>query len=379
MHFAFRRQYKSSGVFGIFVRLWKRLICIVCPVLLFVQCRDSGNFSLLPKQPPVWVQTGITEEARPLLFPKLDSLTSTSYGLAAQQIPLIGTMVLNRPDLLLSLLNSIDYPVKRFVIVHNLDSNADTNRETEVLLKTLESTRSEILEHDHISTLTVVRHDQNLGFSAGVNRIVLSNPNAPYWLVVNNDVAFRRGALQEIAKRLSNNTAQEHEFCAWAMVGEPIGPFSAFVLTRLAVEKVGFWDENFWPVYGEDCDYEARLVRANCPMVFEQNTSRLARHVGSASWRTTRQTSSLSELVGRGNNNFDYIESKWGSNVCNARKLSGPYMETVGYDVPFNRMNATLAEWSVDMERRLRRGGPRACVLCSSERASDLLNEQRRS
>ena len=377
MHLALvsHRFFKSSGVFGVLARRRKRLMYILCAILVFVQCLWA--FSLLPKQRHALVQMGTT--ARPLLFQQLHSLKSTSDSLATHQIPLVGTMVLNRPDLLLSLLNSIDYPVEQFVIVHNLDSNSDTNRETEALLKTLESTRSEILEHDNISKITVVRHDQNLGFSAGVNRIVLSTPNAPYWLVVNNDVAFRRGALQEIAKRLRNNTAQEREFCAWAMVGEPIGPFSAFVLTRLAVEKVGFWDENFWPAYGEDCDYEARLVRANCSMVFEKNTSRIARHIGSASWRTTRQTSSLSELVGRGNNNFDYIESKWGSNVCNARKLSAPYMEIVGYDVPFNRMNATLAEWSVDMERRLRRGGPRACVLCNSEQANDLLNMRRSS
>ena len=114
-------------------------------------------------------------------------------------------------------------------------------------------------------------------------------------------------------------------------------------------------------------------------MVFEQNTSRIARHVGSASWRTTRQTSSLSELVGRGNNNFDYIVSKWGSNVCNARKLSAPYMEKVGYETPFNRKNTTLAEWNVDMQRRVHRGGPRACALCNSKQANGLLNMQRSS
>lgn len=354
------------------VRLQKRPLYVTLLVFFFVHSGISNRLTAQSEkklQVPAVVVRGFHSQKR-------DSAEPVRHNLSVYQIPTVGTMVLNRPDLLVSLLNSIDHPVSHFVIVHNLDSNNDTNKETAELLTNLELKPSELVGHHHIAKLTVVRHDQNLGFSAGVNRILLSSPNSPYWLIVNNDVGFRPGSLREIASRLRHSVSKEERFCAWAMVGEPVGPFSAFVLTQLAVQKVGFWDENFWPVYGEDCDYEARLVRASCPMVFEQNTSRIARHVGSASWRTTRGTSSLSDLVGRGKNNFDYIESKWGSNVCHARRLSAPYMETVGYGTPFNRVNASLAYWNVDIERRLSRGGPSTCVLCSSEEANNILNSQ---
>jgi len=364
--------FQSSKTLSARVRLQKRVVYFTLLVFLFIHGNISNRLTVLSEQ-KLQVPTAVVQGFH---SKKQESAKSVYHSLSGYHIPTVGTMVLNRPDLLLSLLNSIDYPVSHFVIVHNLDSDDDTNKKTAELLTNLELKPSELVGHHHIAKLTVVRHDQNLGFSAGVNRILLSSPNSPYWLIVNNDVGFRSGSLREIASRLRDGVSKEEKICAWAMVGEPIGPFSAFVLTQLAVQKVGFWDENFWPVYGEDCDYEARLVRATCPMVFEKNTSRIARHVGSASWRTTRETSSLSDLVGRGNNNFDYIESKWGSNVCHARRLSAPYMETIGYGMPFNRVNASLAYWKVDVERRLSRGGPNSCVLCSSDEASNILHSR---
>ena len=293
---------------------------------------------------------------------------SCDRQMSLDPIPAMGTLVLNRPDLLLSLLKTIDYPIKHFVVVHNLDSHEETNRQTETLLQSLETDLASTLGHENIMKLTVARHEDNLGFSAGVNRIILTAKESPYWLIANNDVGFFSGALREISFQMTNFMGQYAQACAWAMVGEPIGPFSTFVLTTRAVQTVGIWDENFWPVYGEDCDYEARLVRAKCPIIFESNTSRVARHIGSASWRTTGQTSSLAKLVGKGNNNFDYIQQKWGANVCDARTLMEPYIrEDVGYARPFNDENRPLSYWSVDMNRRSQREGPGRCVFCRSE------------
>ena len=62
---------------------------------------------------------------------------------------------------------------------------------------------------------------------------------------MNNDVGLRPGSLREIATRLRYGVSKEEKFCAWAMVGEPIGPFPAFVLTQLAVQKVGFGMKTF--------------------------------------------------------------------------------------------------------------------------------------
>ena len=298
--------------------------------------------------------------------PEVDVQTSTQRAL-----PVIGTPVLNRPDLLLSMLRSLDYPVSTLVVVHNLDSNEDTNAEVERVLQSLERNASSLVNHGYIDNIIIVRNEDNLGFSAGVNQILSSVPESPFWLVVNNDVEFLPGSLREMAERMFDSSSSHKTACVWAMVGEPVGPFSTFIITRRAVRMVGIWDENFWPAYGEDCDYEARLVRAECPMIFESNTSRLARHVGSAAWRTTGRASSLSSLVARGNNNFDYIESKWGTNVCGARKVSPPYIDIAGYLTPFNDSRAPLSRWSVDATRRANRGGPQRCAFRSSEEFYD--------
>ena len=330
----------------------------------------SALLVFLPRR-SVTEENGSTE--RTVIFPKELNHGGEKYAsvsdvrLRLDPIPAMGTLALNRPDLLLSLLKTIDYPVTHFVIAHNLDSNEDTNRETESLLRSLETDTADVLGHENIMNLTVVRHGGNLGFSAGVNRIISTAVKSPYWLIANNDVAFYSGALREIAFQMVNPMSRYSEVCAWAMIGEPIGPFSAFVLTQRAVQTVGIWDENFWPIYAEDCDYEARLIRANCPMIFESNSSRVARHVGSAAWKTTQQSSSLASLVGKGNNNFDYIEKKWGSNVCSARTSVEPYMDiNSGYSRPFDHENHSLAYWSVDMSRRTQRGGPEKCVFCNS-------------
>lgn len=285
-------------------------------------------------------------------------------------IAAIGCMIVNRPDLLRNMLRSIDYPVDRVVLVHNPDSHAGTNKAMDDLMAKAENGTLE-LGHNYIQTFVTRHHQANLGFSAGVNQVVLAASDAAYWVVVNNDITFKPGRLQEIAEKMGD---ERNSSCFWGMAGDAFSQYSAFVLTPRAISTVGYFDENFWPAYGEDCDYTARLVKGNCEMFMEPDPQRMTKHHGSASWKTTSGTSSLAKIVqrpGKTFNNFDYANGKWGMDVCGSRLPKKPYYKAGGFARPFNRPGATVKTWKLDKTRRSKLpNAPSACLICNTDSPS---------
>jgi hypothetical protein len=283
-------------------------------------------------------------------------------------------MIVNRADLTLKMLRSIDYPVDRVVLSHNADTHEETNNEVDKLMEQAKAGTLD-LGHKHVKTFITYHHHKNLGFSAGANQIIMGAPDAAYWLIANNDISFRPGSLKEIAKNMADRYDWWAKSCLWGMAGDQLSQYSLFALTPRAVKSVGYFDENFWPAYGEDCDYTIRLMKAKCPMIYEKNAKRLADHHGSASWKTTQGKSSVSKFVQRGGptfNNFDYLGAKWGADVCGSRMPVEPYMKSVGYATPFNKPEATVASWKLNTVRRAQIGGPSECLICDSERGPAL-------
>lgn len=81
--------------------------------------------------------------------------------------------------------------------------------------------------------------------------------------------------------------------------------FSGVVLSRRVVERVGWFDEQFWPAYYEDHDYEYRLYRAGVSR--GRALDALAVHYGS---RTVIEGGV--RLRGELARNRDYLASKYG-------------------------------------------------------------------
>ena len=293
--------------------------------------------------------------------------TSSQHDLIA--IPVLGVMIMNGEELLLQLLRSIDHVIITLVIFHNSDSDEKVNERVRSFVESLQL-RTVDLGHDNIKQIISLYRTRNLGFSAGINKMILATPQAPFWLFTSHDVQFRSGALREIAVSINRVDLQHNKTCMWGLAGDPVSPYASFIVTRRAVMTVGFFDENFWPAYAEDCDYTVRLVRARCPILFEKNLSRIAKHETSASLKRASANSTYPALVaqsGSGFNNFDYIISKWGVNVCGLRLSHTPFISAGGFELPFNRAQDKLSTWKVDMVRREARRGPRECVICSSD------------
>jgi hypothetical protein len=164
-------------------------------------------------------------------------------------IPLLGIPILNRPDLLLRLLDSLDERVETLAIVDNsigagLADGGDLSR----LLAQLEREPPA-----GIGRVRVARPFANQGVAASWNAILTSFPEAPYALLVNNDVVFAPGVLAQVIERIDPARPQ-----FLPLLPAP-QEFSAFAITPAAWNRVGLFDANFHPAYCEDLDYAERL------------------------------------------------------------------------------------------------------------------------
>lgn len=157
-------------------------------------------------------------------------------------IPVLGIPILNNAGKLYDLLQSIDFPVGRIMVIDN----------------------GNVLNHVTAKTITrygkvdIITPGANLGVPGSWNLIVKCNPFAAHWLIVNNDITFPAGSLERFATEARTD----------ALVlsgGAP--PWCAFSLGEDVVAKVGLFDEGIHPAYFEDNDYERRCTHAGVPVV----------------------------------------------------------------------------------------------------------------
>ena len=169
---------------------------------------------------------------------------------ARNVMPLVGVPILNGVEHLHQLLASLDVPIDILAIV---DQSGGRHDPASLQL------RQELqrLEHDGlpgVNQVCVARPFGNAGVSSAWNQILLSFPQASMVLLVNHDVRFPPGVLAEALRRLDPDYPQYLSLFPGARA------FSAFVLTALAWDAVGRFDERYYPAYCEDLDYRDRLL-----------------------------------------------------------------------------------------------------------------------
>lgn len=235
-------------------------------------------------------------------------------------IPLFATLVLNRGDLLLRLFDSIKYPIEMIVIVNNGNDPS--------VAEAIEKISKE--RHNVI----VFKPEKNLGVSGGWNW-VLQNFNPPWYFIAGNDVMFTEGDLEKMVAE------------AWAN-HESMGMFfgnqghNAYIMTRLAVDIVGLYDENFYPAYLEDCDYMWRMHLAGVSYVDVQDCHII--HGEAPTWgsHTIYSNPVFRTLNGiTHSNGYNYYTRKWGGS--NGGEV---------YRQPFNDPNNAPSHWVLDPEWR---------------------------
>lgn len=216
-------------------------------------------------------------------------------------IPVFGVPILVRPDILQEMLASIDVEIGRMVIVDNGD----------------------VIPKEQPPQMTIVRPGGNLGVAASWNHIIKITPDAPWWCIVNFDVVFAPGDLQRLVERMEAGVEVVM-----------LGGFTAFGVSRSAIAKAGWFDENFIPAYFEDNDFDRRCRLTGVSM---EALPAGMRH---------RVSSTLKDDKGAqvGNTktfpmNRAYFKQKWGGM---------PYRET--YETPFDE-GGNPRDWRLDIDR----------------------------
>lgn len=148
-------------------------------------------------------------------------------------IPVLGFATLSKFDMAQRLLDSIDYPVEKVVIVDNSGKREFVPR-----------------PNRHVKDLWLLQVPHGLGANGAWNLIIKSTPHAPYWVIPNDDSFFAPGALETIAKDVDTG--------AFNFVD--VDPrWSCVIPTETSVRMAGLWDEAFHPIYYDDDDYEWRM------------------------------------------------------------------------------------------------------------------------
>jgi len=190
----------------------------------------------------------------------------------------IGIPTFNRWDLLESSLEKyiLDFPN---VDIHILD-NGQQN-----------------IPDYQLPNVIIHRMDKNIGVAGAWNylieKILVDSQNA---LILNDDIYLGK-TKNEIKDFIKNNT---FSFMVSSL------DWCAYIITKETWEKVGKFDEVFYPAYCEDCDYHLRMIKLGVPL---SKSSFLIPKIYQASMTMNKNP----EMFYKANHkNRQYFKSKWG-------------------------------------------------------------------
>ena len=220
-----------------------------------------------------------------------------SYEKTIEVIPVLGFCTLKRFDLAERLLASIDHPVEHLVIVDNSGTQSWNP-----------------VKPEWVENLWLIRVPFGLGLVGAWNLIVKSTPYAPYWVLVNDDAWFESGSLKAISEDVDTQALNFLDI---------VPNWSAVVFGEGMVEKVGLYDERFYPLYFDDNDLERRVDQAGVPKktiqakVHHDNSSTLKAGFADKNVVSYAQNQ---KLFHQKSNEEDYSQGEWSLAVRRANR-----------------------------------------------------------
>lgn len=129
-------------------------------------------------------------------------------------------------------------------------------------------------------------HGRNRGLSTSWNDGMIDayENGSDVVIIANDDIVFSPGDIDKLAKRAFGHRENYMVSVAGPHDGEnewrPSHGYSCFAINPIALDKIGCFDENIFPIYLEDCDHHRRatllgLVEENC-------ADTMVNHVGSS-------------------------------------------------------------------------------------------------
>lgn len=240
-------------------------------------------------------------------------------------IPMIGTATVNGGKWLKRLVESVDYPVDDFLIINN-NGRGEIDEELDILAKNH--------GNKNIGKVRVLHMPSNIGVAASWNLMIKSYLKCPYWIIVNDDVAFGEGFLGEMYFEAIRDPSAGtiHGFAG----DFNIGSWDLFLIRDHVIQQYGLFDENLYPAYGEDSDYFTRFIHKPLRRVLSLKSEYYhgdgKKHEyythGSQTKKKDHQLSVKLDQVNL--MNIDYLTRKWGPNWRTCGATPTPFSDTNG-------------------------------------------------
>jgi GT2 family glycosyltransferase len=252
-----------------------------------------------------------------------------------KSLSVIGTAVVNSADWVKRLLLSVDYPVENFLIINN-NGRGQLDDELEKIKN---------INTKYIKKLCVLNMPQNLGVAASWNLIIKCYLNAPYWIILNDDVAFTPVFLKEMHDAVSADDEVHMVHGYGGDFGD--GAWDLFLIRDKVINEYGLFDENTYPAYCEDADYIMRFVHKPIKKINSLKTPYYhGPGIASEYYTHGSQTKKKAgdELFDKLTNiniiNFEYLTKKWGPG----------WRSTLPTKLPFENENIPISYTSFDLD-----------------------------
>ncbi len=164
--------------------------------------------------------------------------------------------------------------------------------------------RLKALLGERASVVELISPGANIGVAAAWNRILEMTKDEKGVIISNDDIEFGSKTFEELSGALEQEHMPFVEGDGWALFGQ----------SSTTTALVGYYDENFWPAYYEDVDYDERMRRLG---VMRKNPlSEPVKHHG---WATTTAVANADWLKLGRERNHAYFLQKWGGESRNPR------------------------------------------------------------
>ena len=179
----------------------------------------------------------------------------TPVGLHVRCVPVIALGLVADPmSFSTRLFHSIDHCVDNMVVMITRDFD-------------FMHQHSALAANSNIRNLTVIRSPYRLfSVSEGWNTGLQAFPKSSWFLICNYDVEFLRGQLRDLSYLFWNDSSVHVGGRPAVEVGsvgyQNLGGsgFNVIAMTSSVLNRVGYFDENYFPAYYEDVDFEIRMM-----------------------------------------------------------------------------------------------------------------------
>ena len=243
---------------------------------------------------------------------------------------------------LLEMLRSIDFPVKR-ILVQVGNTNVTVINKIMHAVKTLADEVPKYLKAVELKRLRIYPGTAQ-GYNHGLRAMMGSD--AEWALMVRPGTVFEPGALKKATAHLAQHLRDDPmKFGVGFSAGESAS-WGAFAMTRRLVQKVGYFDENFYPAGMEAADMANRVRLAG---FYGKNLQNV--HTTHHSESAALELLEVEEVAKRANSgaSSEYYARKWGG-AAECADLVAPACSA--FHTPFNEPSRKLREWSIEPHRR---------------------------